>query len=223
MTDENSSPVEAKVKEELKEQMYNAAVKYKNFINSDKNKVEKDNVFMISSEFIENFKNKIKYEENKDLFNEETPENKEKFIEQFKSYSLTELEAIIFNKIYILGDLDDLKEETISKGVDFVSKEFLETLEYDFDNEEDEEIKDINPDNFKVKYIKDGCNIIIIFNDESKLLIITLNNQTKYHAIPPPITSKPNKVFKKRNTICISNRKKKRVTQLVLTNKKKEN
>ena len=222
MADENSNPAEEKMKEDCKEQMYKAAVIYNNFMNSDIDKVvEKNNVYMISSDFTENFKNKIKYEENMDLFNEDSPENIKKFTEQFKNYSLTDLVEIIFKDIRFFGDLDQIKEEDAKQGFDFITKDFLDVLEYDINNGKDNENKDNIQDDYKIKYIKNGNNIIIIFNDESKLLAITLNNKTKYHAIPPPITTKPNKTLKRRNSVCVPSRKKKSLSQLILSNKKK--
>ena len=40
------------MRDEFIEEMYNAAVLYYNFLPSDKDKIEKDNVYMISKEFI---------------------------------------------------------------------------------------------------------------------------------------------------------------------------
>ena len=155
---------EIKLIKEYKREIYEAAVEYKNFISIDKDKIEKDNVYMISKEYIDNFKEKIKYDEISDLFNENTKDNFNAFEEKIRNFTLNNLEEIIFSDIKIFGDLVDL-EDIIQKGFEFVNKEFLEKMEF--------EIDDKNPD-LKVKFIKDLKNIIIIFNDESKLLIFLM-------------------------------------------------
>ena len=57
-------------------------------------------------------------------------------------------------------------------------------MEYDFDDKDPI---------YKVKLIKDLKNIIIIFNDESKLLIIPRENENIYHTIPAPVKSNKKK------------------------------
>ena len=193
------NPANKKLMDEYKRIIYDAAVLYKNFIESDKNNIEKDNVIMISKEYIDNFKEKINYDKVKDFLKENTDDNFEKFEEQQKNYSLNDLEAIIFKEIKVFGELDDL-EDNIDKGFDFVNKEFLEKLEFDFD--------DKNKD-YEVKYKKDLNNIIIIFNDDSKLFIISNGNELKYHAIPAPIKmeSTKKKPIRRANTIILRSRR----------------
>ena len=62
----------------------------------------------------------------------------------------------------------------------------------------------------KIMYIKDSKNIIIIFSNESKLLIIPHENGFKYHAIPAPVKSSRKKPIRRSSTILISNTQKKR-------------
>ena len=155
---------EIKLIKKYKREIYEAAVEYKNFLSLDKDKIEKDNVYMISKEYIDNFKEKIKYDEISDLFNENTEDNFNAFEEKIRNFTSKNLEEIIFSDIKIFTKLDDL-EDNFEKGFEFVSKEFLEKIEF--------EIDDKDPF-YKVKFIKDLKNIIIIFNDESKLLIFLM-------------------------------------------------
>ena len=57
----SKNPAEIKLMDQYKKQIYEAAVIYKNFLPLDKDKFEKDGVYMISKEYIDNFKEKIKY------------------------------------------------------------------------------------------------------------------------------------------------------------------
>ena len=157
------NPGEKKLMGDYKKTIYEAAVIYKNFIQSDRDKIEKDKVIMISKDYTDKFKEKINYDKIGDLLKENTEDNFKKFDEQLKNYSLTDLEEIIFSEINIFGELDEL-EDNIAKGFDFVNFEFLEKLEFEFPEN--------NRDNYEVKYIKDLKNTIIVFNDDSKLLII---------------------------------------------------
>ena len=195
------NPQELKLIKEYKKQIYEAAVEYKNFISIDKDKFEKDSVYMISKEYIDNFKEKIKYDEISDLFKENTEDNFEVFNKKLGSCTKSYLEEIIFSDIKIFGELDDL-EDNIEKGFDFVSKEFLEKMEFEFD--------DKNPD-IKVKFIKDLKNIIIIFNDESKLLIIPHENEIKYQAIPAPVKSSKKNPIRRSKTIRVTNKNKRKI------------
>ena len=156
---------------------------------------------MISKEYIDNFKEKIKYNEVSDLFKENTEDNFFAFDEKMANCTLNDLEEIIFSEIKLFGELDDL-EDNIEKGFEFVNKEFLEKLEFELDEKDTEH---------KVKYIKDSKNIIIIFSNESKLLIIPHENGFKYHAIPAPVKSTRKKPIRRSSTILISNNKKKRI------------
>ena len=207
----SENPINIKMRNEFAEEIYKAAVIYHNFLPSDKDKLQIDNVYMISKEFIDYFKEKIKYDENINLFKEENDENYEKFNKSLLKYKYTvnDLEAIVFSQITIYGDLNDL-EDDINKGFEFVNKDFLDSLEVDFKDEN----SDLNFEDFKVKYIKDENNIIIVFNDESKLIICNDKNGTKYHAIPAPVISvksSEKKTFKRTNTICITGRRNKTV------------
>ena len=193
------NPANLRLINEYKNEIYEAAVEYTNFLKSDKDKLTKDNVFMISKEYLDNFKQKINYNDSIDLFKVNTDENCDKFFEQVKNYSLDDLKDIIFKDIKIFGGFDDL-EENIDKGFEFVSKEFLKKIEL-------EAVEDPNFDYYKVKYIKDSNNIIIIFNDESKLFIINEGNGTKCHAIPAPIKGDKNILLKRTKTLFAVGRK----------------
>jgi len=203
------NPGEKKLMDDYKKTIYEAAVIYKNFIPLDKDKIEKDKVFMISKDYTDKFKEKINYDKIGDLLKENTEDNFKKFDEQLKNYSLTDLEEIIFSEINIFGELDEL-EDNIAKGFDFVNFEFLEKLEFEFPEN--------NRDNYEVKYIKDLKNTIIVFNDDSKLLIIPHGDEIKYHAIPSPIKSSKKNKIRRANTILIKNRKKDKT--LVVSNSK---
>ena len=197
------NPGEKKLMDDYKKTIYEAAVIYKNFIPLDKDKIEKDKVFMISKDYTDKFKEKINYDKIGDLLKENTEDNFKKFDEQLKNYSLTDLEEIIFSEINIFGELDEL-EDNIAKGFDFVNFEFLEKLEFEFPEN--------NRDNYEVKYIKDLKNTIIVFNDDSKLLIIPHGDEIKYHAIPSPIKSSKKNKIRRANTILIKNRKKDKIS-----------
>ena len=198
----SENPINKKMRDEFIEEMYNAAVLYYNFLPSDKDKIEKDNVYMISKEFVDHFKDKINYDKNINLFKVKNDDNQEKFYESFNNYLVNDLEAIVFHQITIYADLNDL-EVDINNGFEFVSQDFLVSLEVDIDFED-----------YKVKYIKDENNIIIVFADESKLIICNDEKGTKYHAIPAPVISIKSiekKTLKRRNTICITGRRDKTV------------
>ena len=198
----SENPINKKMRDEFIEEMYNAAVLYYNFLPSDKDKIEKDNVYMISKEFVDHFKDKINYDKNINLFKVKNDDNQEKFYESFNNYLVNDLEAIVFHQITIYADLNDL-EVDINNGFEFVSQDFLVSLEVDIDF-----------DDYKVKYIKDENNIIIVFADESKLIICNDKKGAKYHAIPAPVISIKSiekKTLKRRNTICITGRRDKTV------------
>ena len=204
----SENPLNKKMRDEYTTEIYKAAVIYYAFSNSDKDKLEKDDVYIISKEFIDFFKEKIKYSENQDLFKQKTDENYDKFYKKLNNYSLSALEEIIFKQIMFYGDLNDL-EDNIAIGFEFVSKDFLDSLEFDLQGENEYDNESINFEEYKVKYIKDSNNIIIVFKDDSKLIACTDKNGTKYHAIPAPVnsvSSSKNKVLKKMNTICVSRR-----------------
>ena len=197
----SKNPAEIKLMDQYKKQIYEAAVIYKNFLPLDKDKFEKDNVYMISKEYIDNFKEKIKYNEVSDLFKENTEDNFFAFDEKMANCTLNDLEEIIYSEIKLFRDLDDL-EDNIEKGFEFVSKEFLEKLEFELDEKDTEH---------KVKYIKDSKNIIIIFSNESKLLIIPHENEIKYQAIPAPVKSSKKNPIRRSKTFRITNKNKRKI------------
>ena len=165
----SENPLNKKMRDEYTTEIYKAAVIYYAFSNSDKDKIEKDDVYIISKEFIDFFKEKIKYSENQDLFKQKTDENYDKFYKKLNNYSLSALEEIIFKQIMFYGDLNDL-EDNIAIGFEFVSKDFLDSLEFDLQGENEYDNESINFEEYKVKYIKDSNNIIIVFKDDSKLI-----------------------------------------------------
>ena len=75
-------------------------------------------------------------------------------------------------------------------------------MEFEFD--------DKNPD-LKVKFIKDLKNIIILFNDESKLLIIPHENEIKYQAIPAPVKSSKKNPIRRSKTFRVTNKNKRKI------------
>ena len=194
-------PQELKLIKEYKREIYEAAVEYKNFLSLDKDKIEKDNVYMISKEYIDNFKEKIKYNELNDLFKENTDDYFHTFDEKIGNFTLNELEGIIFRDVKIFGELDNI-EDNIEKGFELVNKDFMEKLEFDLDYEDP---------SIKVKYIKDSKNKIVIFNDESKLLIIPHEKEIKYHAIPAPMKTSLSSPLRRASTIYIENRVQRRI------------
>ena len=194
------NPITMVLMDNYTEQIFDAAIIYLKFEENLKNNKENNGntkIYMITKEFLDNFKNKIFYSESKDLFIEEKKdENLPKFQEKVKDYSLNELELIIFGEFNLYGDLD-LIEEDLEKGFDFVNDEFLEKLEFEFEDI----MKQSN-----VSYYKKNNNVIVIFSDNSKLLISENNGKYKYSAIPAPIkdlkgpsTLKKIKTFKMTN------------------------
>ena len=197
----SKNPAEIKLMDQYKREMYDAAVIYKNFLASEQDNIERDNIYMISKEYIDYFKEKIKYNELNDLFKENTDDNFYTFDEKIGNFTLNELEGIIFRDVKIFGELDNI-EDNIEKGFELVNKDFMEKLEFDLDYEDP---------SIKVKYIKDSKNKIVIFNDESKLLIIPHEKEIKYHAIPAPIKSTQSAPLRRASTIYIENRVQRRI------------
>ena len=96
--------------EEYIEQIFKAAVIYYKFeknlkkINESKDGNKDEKIYMISKEFLDNFKNKIDYDKIKDIFaDEENEENKDKFKEQLMKYNLEDLELIILAEFNLYG------------------------------------------------------------------------------------------------------------------------
>ena len=197
----SKNPAEIKLMDQYKREMYDAAVIYKNFLASEQDNIERDNIYMISKEYIDYFKEKIKYNELNDLFKENTDDNFYTFDEKIGNFTLNELEGIIFRDVKIFGELDNI-EDNIEKGFELVNKDFMEKLEFDLDYEDP---------SIKVKYIKDSKNKIVIFNDESKLLIIPHENEIKYQAIPAPVKSSKKNPIRRSKTIRVTNKNKRKI------------
>ena len=172
---ESINPGVQEIKDGYIRQIFEAGVIYRKFLESLKS--EKDlKIYMISKQFLNDFKQKIKFEENKDYFSEKDEENNFKKIEdELSQFSVGELESIIFTEIKVFGDLGEI-ENNFNIGFDFVNEEFLDKLEFYVENKES-----------AITYNKEKNNTIIIFEDKSKLLINENNGVFKYHVIPPPI------------------------------------
>ena len=168
-------------------------------INESEQNNKEEKIYMISKEFLDNFKTKIDYYKIRDTFaKEENEENKKNFEEQLlKKYNLDELELIIFGEINLYGDFEKI-EENYKKGFEFVNYEFLDQLEFEFD---------ANMKESNIDYYKENNNIIIIFWDKSKLIISEKDGEKKYYAIPSPVTEiKDSKKYKKTKTFSMSNK-----------------
>ena len=79
-------------------------------INESEQNNKEEKIYMISKEFLDNFKTKIDYYKIRDTFaKEENEENKKNFEEQLlKKYNLDELELIIFGEINLYGDFEKI-------------------------------------------------------------------------------------------------------------------
>jgi len=172
---ESLNPGVQEIKDGYIRQIFEAGIIYRKF--SESLKSEKDlKIYMISKLFLDDFKKKIKYEENKDYFSEKDEENNFKKIEdELNKFTVGELESIIFNDIKVFGDLGEI-ENNFNNGFDFVDEEFLDKLEFYIENKDS-----------AITYNKEKNNTIVIFGDKSKLLINENNGKYKYHVIPPPI------------------------------------
>ena len=186
-------------------QIYNAAVVYYQFEEKLKNekavkKDENEKIYMITKEFLDNFKTKINYNENKALFaDKDKEENYQIFEEKLKDYTVSDLEYIIFGEFNLYGDLEKVDED-FQKGFDFVNEDFLDELDFDFE----EGMKDSNID-----YYKNNNNVIVIFSDRSKLLINEANGKFNYNAIPSPIKElNTQNTIQKKKTFQMTNLKK---------------
>jgi hypothetical protein len=192
---ESINPGVQEIKDGYIRQIFEAGVIYRKFLESLKS--EKDlKIYMISKHILNDFKQKIKFEEYKDYFSEKDEENNFKKIEdELSQFSVGELESIIFTEIKVFGDLGEI-ENNFNIGFDFVNEEFLDKLEFYVENKES-----------AITYNKEKNNTIIIFEDNSKLLINENNGVYKYHVIPPPIkeVNKVKSVFKTK-TFVITNK-----------------
>ena len=52
----SKNPAEIKLMDQYKREMYDAAAIYKNFLASEQDNIERDNIYMISKEYIDYFK-----------------------------------------------------------------------------------------------------------------------------------------------------------------------
>ena len=169
---------------------------YKEFSEKLKNQKElgeNEKIYLINKSYLDNFKEKIDYNENIEYFNDiNKEENLQKLEEKLIKYIPSELDNIIDYDLDLIEDLDLEKiEKNYQKGLDIVNRNFMEALDSDFEE------KDCN-----IKYYKEKNNIIIQFSDNSKLFINEKDG--KYHAIPSPInkidTNKQNDTNKKNDT-----------------------
>ena len=183
-------------------QIYEAAIIYRKFEdNLNKpgehgNNEKEEKIYMISKVFLDNFKNKIKYNETRDLYiDEKSEENFKKFEENLQYYRLEELELIIFGEFNLYGDLEKINDD-YEKGFDFVNSAFLEKLEFEFEK---------NMLDSNIKYYKEKNIIIVIFPDNSKLLISEKEGNYKYNAIPSPIKTLKSNTLQKKRTFQINN------------------
>ena len=191
--------------EEYIEQIFKAAVIYYKFeknlkkINESKEGNKDEKIYMISKEFLDNFKNKIDYDKIKDIFaDEENEEKKDKFKEQLMKYNLEDLELIILAEFNLYGGDFEQIEEDCKKGFEFVNYEFLDQLDYEFD---------ANMKESNIEYYKDNNKIIIVFSDKSKLLISEQGEEKKYYAIPSPVDETKGALIKKNKTFSMKKRK----------------
>ena len=184
--DDEDNPIVSSQKEEDKNSIFKLAHKYFKFSehlkNADNNKENNENkksivVYIISKEFIDNFKQKINYEQTKQyLIDENNEENKQKFKESLNKYTYNELYSILCADIKLYCDLSEIQND-LSKGFEFVDYNFLDQL--DFEEE--------NFDDYISYYYKENNNILIEFDDKSKLIINEKDGKTKYHAMDAPI------------------------------------
>ena len=167
--------------EEDKEQIFELAKIYKNFSenlgNTKKDKNKDDcKAYIISREYIDNFKEIIKYEEIKEYLKESENENNLKlFKEKLKGKTLEELNSILSVDIKLYCNLSEIQED-LSKGFDFINYYFLDKLDFDE-----------NFDDYIVLLYKNGNNMLVEFDDKSKLIIEDENGTHKYHVMDPPI------------------------------------
>ena len=192
--------------DEYIDQIYEAAKIYYNFeenlkkMNESKEKNNEEKIYMISKDFLDNFKNKINYDKTKALFaNPDDEENKQKIKDLLMTYNYEELELIIFGVMRVYGDFETI-EEDCKKGFEFVNYEFLDKLECF--NSERIEAKGNNID-----YYKNNDNIIVVFPDKSKLIISEKKGEKKYCVIPSPVNElRRNNNYKKIKTYTMNNR-----------------
>jgi hypothetical protein len=196
--DFNDNLVEGQ-KEEDRQKIFELAIIYKKFsdylqninINNIEEKKGNNRVYMISKEYIDDFKEKIKYEEIKGFLcdDENKDKNYKKFRELTKDYTYQELYSLLCVEIKIYGDFSEIQKD-ISKGFDFVNYEFLDKLEFEEDL-----------DDYIAYYYRNNNDIMIVFDDKSKLIINQNNGKTKYHVIESPIDKKDGECIKRNKTV----------------------
>jgi hypothetical protein len=170
--------------EEDKDTIFELALEYTKF-NNELNNIEDNlkkgtSVYIISKEFIDEFKKAIKYEEVKDLLVKNNKDNLTKFKENLKSYSYKDLYSILCADIKFYTDLDVLEEDISNgKGIDFVNINFLNKLKFEE-----------NLDDYVSIYFKHKNSIMVVLEDKSKLLISKEGDQIKYHGIGAPFENK---------------------------------
>ena len=201
MEEEQNNMVLAQMEED-KDKIFEIAKCYKDFSeNLKNNKNEKNKVaYLISKESIDIFKSKIKYEETKEYIKDNgNEENLKQFKEKLKDYSLNDLDLILCIDIKLYCNLSEIQED-ISKGFNLVDYNFLDKLDFD-ENFED----------YIVHYYKIDNNLMIEFNDKSKLLIEEENGKYKYHVMEAPIIEidKVIKIVRTKTATCFSNRRSK--------------
>ena len=175
--------IEAQMEQD-KDKIFELAIEYTKF-NNELNNIEDNfekgsSVYIIAKEFIDEFKEAIKYEEVKELLVKNNEENLKKFKENLKQYPYDYLYSILCADIKLYTDLDELEEDiSIKKGIEFVNINFLNILEFEE-----------NLDVYVSKYFKHKNNIMVILEDKSKLLISKEGNKIKYHGIGAPLVKK---------------------------------
>ena len=188
MANNENNPIVERQMEEDKDNIFKLAHNYfkfseelKNSVKNNKNSKDNKNgniiVYIISKEFIDNFKNKINYEQSKQYLNDEkNEENKNKFKEFLNKYTYDELYSILCADIKLYCDLTEIQTD-LSKGFEFVNYPFLDLLDFG----------DANFDDYISYYYRENNNILIEFDDKSKLIINNIDGEKKYHAMDPPI------------------------------------
>ena len=201
MEEEQNNMVLAQMEED-KDKIFEIAKCYKDFSENLKNNKNEKNkaAYLISKESIDIFKSKIKYEETKEYIKDNgNEENLKQFKEKLKDYSLNDLDLILCIDIKLYCNLSEIQED-ISKGFNLVDYNFLDKLDFD-ENFED----------YIVHYYKIDNNLMIEFNDKSKLLIEEENGKYKYHVMEAPIIEidKVIKIVRTKTATCFSNRRSK--------------
>ena len=189
------------------EQIFQAAVIYyqfeqslKKIIESKENK-ENEKIYMISKQFVDNFKEITDYDKSKELYAKNDEKNFEEVKNKLSGRTLDDLELVILGDLKLYNDCENI-ESDCENGFEFVNYEFLDKLDV-FDADDMTEKKDSNIDLYKENNFTS-----IIFPDKAKLLISEQNGKKKYHAIPPPISEAKDQItLKKTKTFSITNRK----------------